>query len=912
MIQYNPIKISPSRPMSVDVANSLATTLREGNALARESKNELNAVTMALPTAPTEEKYKIDKLAELNEQIEDAAMFGNMFFAQDEISAAAEEITKDPIINDSIKSYQNYNTWKQSINDRTDLSQLTKNRIIAENPYTSTDSRTNLDNGQITPWKFNGISPVKDIAIGNIFDAALKRINPDYIYSEDFVFYDENGRAYNEYKPGITVWMTNKQTRESTSLTKEKIEDAVRAAINADQQYRDAINQERANIEWAKNQDDYGGQFDRFLENGEVVNYDEYITRLVQPLANASSFNKNKNIDEWDATTIQINSGNNKGNGDDTTESYSTYPGSGISFEGYKTVYTNTLPTEIATMRGKVDDEISTKLSDLGINMNNITVDINNPDDIIDYINTNEHLTDETKQKAIDYVTLKSNFYRAQNAAYNQMLEEATPKGRAVRIVWDRILNNKSIYKEGTYFNENIFDPELQEINLEDYKDITDNYSKAVNSFFTNYTAPYGDSGTYYKKAGIQFNSSKDYNNFINLYEGGEEYLRKQGYEIRTIDGKKTITISDTKPQLVYQFSKIIDEYENLYSETSNINAYYENKPEQRFWHIINDNNPNNLTYGLKYFNKIENAVNDEFGNQEILVPTINSATPDLIIDEVWGDVRVGSTKYTELKGKINVINDTIENGLRSGRPLEMNEVQIGDDETGEYRNVKRKELDEIQRLIKNPKSKIIVRYTTSINGIVPYCHISNEDGTKSYNFTYDGLINDPVINDLNKDIQYANIVNKYAYSGFNIQIGVNNDGQAISLKAENNGDDTFSFYLVDNNGEKIDGIKLDSYDAATLKRSYDALEPYIDKQFSDKGLTNADMQEIKNIVNIVNYTLINNYAQNVDGLDPRTIEQLNTYIQEKDWDKRNWLNINGVSPMQMLLGAIGLTYSEQ
>lgn len=901
MIQYNPIKINPSRPMSVDVANSLATTLREGNALARESKNQLNAVTMALPTAPTEEEYKMNKLAKLNKEIEDASMFGNMFWAQDEISAAADEITKDPIINDSIKSYQNYTTWKQSIQDRTDISQLTKNRVIATNPYISTAERTDTETNQITQWGFNGAPPVKDISINELFDAALQRINPDYIYSEDFVFYDDKGNAHNEYIPGITVLMTNKQTNETIKLTTERIEEAVKAAISADQQYREAINQERANIEWAKNQENYDGQFNRFLdENGEVVDYDEYISRLVHPLANASSYQKTKDIDEWTPTTININSGNDKGNGDDMNGLYPDYQGIGISFEGYKTTYTNTLTTEIVATKDIIDNEISNKLSELGVDMNNITVDINSPDAIIDYINNNEHLSDETKQTAIDYVTIKSNYYQAQNVAYNQMLENANPKGRAAKIIWDCILTNKSI-------NE----PRLENINDEDYQKITDNYYKGITSFFTNYTAPYGDSGVYYKKAGIQFNNNKDYNNFIKLYDGGEKYLKEQGYEIRTIDGKKTITIEDTKPQLVYQFSKIIDEYEKLYSETSNISAYYENKPEQRFYHLINDKNPNNLTYGLKHFNKIEKIVNDEFGNQEILVPTINSATPDVIIDEVWGDVRLGYAKYTDLKGRMETIGNTLKDGLRSGRPLEMNRVQIGDDETGEYRNVKRKELDEIQALINNPKSDIIIRYTTSINGIVPYCSIRSEDGSKKYNFTYDGFINDPLLEDLNKDIQYANTVNKYAYLGYDIQIGVNNDGQAISLRAENNGDDTFSFYLIDNNGEKIDGIKLDSYDAATLKRTYDALAPYIDKQFSKEGLTNLDKQEIENNINIFNYTLINNYAQNVDGRDPRTIDELNAYIQIKDWDENNWLSINGVTPVQMLLEAIGLTYSE-
>lgn len=921
MIQYNPIKINPSRPMSVDVANSLATTLREGNALARESKNQLNAVTMALPTAPTEEQYKRDKLAKLNQDIEDASMFGNMFWAQDEISAAADEITKDPVINDSIKSYQNYTTWKQSIQDRTDISQLTKNRVIATNPYISTADRTNPDTNQITPWEFNGVPPVKDISINELFDAALQRINPEYIYSEDFVFYDDKGNAHNEYIPGITVLMTNKQTRESINLTREKIEEAVKAAISADQQYRDAINQERLNIEWAKNQEDYDGQFNRFLnENGDVVNYDEYITRLVRPLANSSSYQKTKNIDEWSPTTININSGNDKGNGDDMNGLHPNYQGIGISFEGYKTTYTNTLTTEIVATRGSVNDEVSNKLSELGVDMNNINVDINNPNAIIDYINNNEHLSNETKQTAIDYVNIKSNYYQAQNNTYNQMLEDANPEGRVTKVFMDNILNNKKIN-----FNDSIF-KDIDKEMINKYGAI---YANAISGFYTNYERP-GQivSPNSCSKSGVYFKSNKELNKFISLF-GDRNYMKDQGYQIIEQDGYKIVYITNKDTNLVYQFANKIDEYINTYDD--NIYRYFETDssllPDSKLHPNANKkkevkqhygNNRHSDAYGdinmrsiLRNFNKIKEGCDKEFGNQEILVPTINSATPDVIIDEVWGDVRIGAAKYTDLKGKMETIGNTLKDGLRSGRPLEMNRVQIGDDETGEYRNVKRKELDEIQALIRNPKSDIIIRYTTSINGIVPYCSVISEDGSKQYNFTYDGFINDPLVEDLNKDIQYANTVNKYAYLGYDIQIGVNNDEQAISLKAENNGDDTFSFYLIDNNGEKIDGIKLDSYDAATLKRTYDALAPYIDKQFSKEGLTKSDKQEIENNINIFNYTLINNYAQNVDGLDPRTIDQLNTYIQEKNWNEDNWLSINGVSPVQMLLGAIGLTYSE-
>ncbi len=919
MIQYNPIKISPSRPMSVDVANSLASTLREGNTLARESKNKLNAVIMALPTAPTEEKYKMDKLAELNTQIEDAAMFGNMFFAQDEINAAAEEITKDPIINDSIKSYQNYNTWKQSIQDRTDISQLTKNRIIATNPYTSTADRTS--NGQITQWEFNCISPVKDVSINELFDSALKRLNADYLYKEDFVFYDDAGNPYDHYVPGKTIMMINKNTNTTTTLSKETIKEALEAEIGSNPEYRQAIEQQRQNINWYKDQSDYNHQFDSFIADGEVVDYNTYIDRLVNPLVNPVAYKQEKRTAEWDATTIQMNSGNgSKNNGNDEEVSINA-SGIGINFKGYNETYTNTLTTEVAATKDALDNDISKTLSDLGVNMSNFTVNANNPNDIINHINANENLSPETKRLAIDYVNTAVNYYQAQNTAYNQMLEDANSEGRVTKIFTDSILNNKKI---------NFDDPRFKDIDSETINKYGAIYANAIGDFYTNYERvgqlvnPNNCS-----KSGVYFKSNKDLNNFISLF-GDKKYMEGQGYKIVEQDGYKIVYITNKDSNLVYQFANKIEEYtknydDNIYryfeTDTSLLpdsNLYPNSNKEQIIKQHYGTNSKSNA-YGdinmhsiLRGFNKIKEVSDKEFGSQEVIVTSKISSTPDPILDDRYGAMRFGTEKYTEFKGRLEQISKSLEQGLRQAPTLNMFDVQIGDDETGEYRDVKRKELDKIQSLIRNPNSKIYIAYTSSMNGVTPYCTIMNEDGSEQYNFTLNGWLEDDVLKNLNEDIRYTYIANNYAYAGYDIQIGLSSNNQAISLRAENNNDDTFSFYLVDNNGKEIDGIKLDSYDAATLKRCYDALRPYIDKQYTKEGLTQEDYNNIEYLTNVFNHTLISNYAKNTYNLDIKTEKQIEDFLEKINATEENWLNVGGVSPVNAFLGAIGLTYSAQ
>lgn len=911
MIQYNPIKINPSRPMSVDVANSLATTLREGNAIARESKNELNAVTMALPTAPTEEEYKRDKLAELNKRIENASMFGNMFWAQDEISAAAEEITKDPVINDSIKSYENYNTWKQSIQDRTDISQLTKNRVIDENRYTSTTERTS-DAG-ITPWEFNGISPVKDIAIGDIFDAALKRLNEDYFYKEDFVFYDDAGNPYDRYVPGKTIMMTNKNTNTTTSLSKEKVEEALRAEINSNPEYRQAIEQQRQNINWYKDRDDYNHQFDSFISDGQVVDYDTYINRLIDPLVNPVVYKQEKKTTEWDATTIQVNSGNGSKNNENNDEAPINISGGGINFKGYNETYTNTLTTEVAAIKDVLDNDISATLSDLGVNMSDFDVDVNNPNDIIDHINSNENLNPKTKQNAIDYVNTKVNFYQAQNNQYAQMLDKASYKGKINKIALDAIMTNKKID-----FNA-LRDMADGADDLLDYAALKKTYDSCYADFFNyrNYIA--GEpNNIHYNNSGVYFEDNDSYNKFISLY-GNEKYLVDQGYKIEHKNGKHIIYISDTNDNLMFQFASKIKDFTNSYGDNK-IKKYLKSSGTSKTWsgkekpfseELYFKDIPQQSIAIVDKIQKIrDNTVND-FGSQEVIVANKISITPDPILDDKYGAMRFGEEKYTEFKGKLEQVSERFEQNLRQAPTLNMFDVQIGDDETGEYRDAKPKELDKIHKLINNPKSKIYFAYTISMNGVTPYCTIMDENGTEKYNFKLNGWLEDKVFKELNEDIRYTYIANNYAYAGYDMQIGLSSNNQAISLRAEDNGDDTFSFNLIDNNGEKIDGIKLDSYDAATLKRCYDELAPYIDKQFSE-GLTQEDYEHIEYLTNVFNYTLISNYAKNVYNLDVKTEKQIEDFLKGIHTTEENWLKVGGVSPIQMFLGAIGLTYSEQ
>lgn len=914
MIQYNPIKINPSRPMSVDVANSLATTLREGNTLARESKNELNAVTMALPTAPTEEKYKIDKLAKLNKQIEGAAMFGNMFFAQDEINAAAEEITKDPVINDSIKSYQNYNTWKQSIQDRTDINQLTKNRIIAENRYTSTAERTNSDNGQITQWEFNGTSPVKDIAIGDIFDAALKRINPDYIYSEDFVFYDDAGNPYDHYVPGKTIMMINKNTNTTTRLTEEKVKAALESEIGSNPEYRQAIEQQRQNINWYKDQENYNHQFDSFIVDGKVVDYNTYIDRLVNPLVNPVAYTQEKRTAEWDATTVQINSGNGgKNNGSDNEVPINT-SGLGINFKGYNETYTNTLTTEVAATKDALDNDISQTLSKLGVNMSDFVVNANNPDDIINHINANENLSSETKQRAIDYVNAKVNFYQAQNAQYTQMLDQASYKGKINKIALDAIMMNKKID-----FNA-LRDMANDAIDIADYTKLKNIYDNCYADFF-NYKSYIGAEphSIHYNNSGVYFEDNDSYNKFISLY-GDEKYLLNQGYKIEHKDGKHIIYISDENDNLMFQFASKIKDFTSSYGDNK-IKKYLKSSGTNKTWsgkekpfneELYFKDIPQQSIAIVDKIQKIRDNTIQDFGSQEILVTSKISTTPDPILEERYGAMRFGAEKYTEFKGRLEQISNSLEQGLRQAPTLNMFDVRIGDDETGEYRDIERKELDKIQALIRNPNSKIHISYTTSMNGVTPYCTVMNEDGSEKYNFTINGWLEDDVLKELNKDIQYTYIANNYAYAGYDMQIGLSSNNQAISLRAKNNNDDTFNFYLVDNNGKEIDGIKLDSYDAATLKRCYDALAPYIDKQYNGEGLTQEDYNNLEYYTNVFNYTLISNYAKNAYGLDVKTEEQIKDFLTKIHASEENWLNVGGVSPVNAFLGAIGLTYSAQ
>ena len=494
------------------------------------------------------------------------------------------------------------------------------------------------------------------------------------------------------------------------------------------------------------------------------------------------------------------------------------------------------------------------------------------------------------------------------------MLDRASYKGKINKIALDAMMTNKKI-------DFNALRDMANGVNdLRDYNALEAIYNNCYDDFF-DYVSYIGvePNRIHYNNSGVYFEDNDSFNKFISLY-GDEKYLVDQGYKIEHKDGKHIIYISDTNDNLMFQFASKIKDFTSSYGDNK-IKKYLKSsgtrkilsgkeKPfkEELYFKDI----PQQSLAIVDKIQKIRDNTIQDFGSQEVIVTSKISTTPDPILEDRYGAMRFGAEKYNEFKGRLETVSDRLEQGLRQSPSLNMFDIQIGDDDTGEYRDAKPKELDKIRTLISNPKSKIHIAYTTSMNGVTPYCTITNEDGSEKYNFTLNGWLEDEVLKDLNRDIQYTYIANNYAYAGYDMQIGLSSNNQAISLRAKDNTDDTFSFYLVDNNGKEIDGIKLDSYDAATLKRCYDALAPYIDKQFNGEGLSQKDYEDIEYYTNVFNYTLISNYAKNAYGLDVKTEKQIEDFLTKIHASEENWLKVGGVSPVQMFLEAIGLTYSQQ
>ena len=230
-------------PIDLQTLNNAYSSLQQRHDDAIKATSELKTAVANLNLNEAEEGFRNQLVSDIERTIDANTQFGNMASAYDDVMKLSGDIASNPQLISKLKAQQDYQTFMNNLEARTDLPEHYKEYYRRINPYKEGvyDANGNWIKG--TKWE-----PTKKAALNVdktiIMDAALKYVTPDKGNYSVTTWMDANGNLSKNYVEGAKMVRYNTQTYQYEQLTEKEIRDALTSVIRANPQYMDSLRQD--------------------------------------------------------------------------------------------------------------------------------------------------------------------------------------------------------------------------------------------------------------------------------------------------------------------------------------------------------------------------------------------------------------------------------------------------------------------------------------------------------------------------------------------------------------------------------------------------------------------------------------------------------------------------------------------
>lgn len=261
---------------------------RHDVAVAQES--ELKKQIGQLELNAQEDEFKQLLVNNVQSKINDAMIDDFKGYALDDIVAEAGNLMSDPRVLGRLRAQQQYKTYQDNLNARTDLSEDYKNYYRQANTYhyeDKLDAAGNVIGG--TEWK-PAEQEVSEIPTSVIYNQALKMVQEDAGGGESYTFLDANSKPTDDFTQSATGEIFMKQGTKYNRLSTEKLQAAIDAAIEGTPGAKASLQQDYKIAMW-KDQTQ-GKNADIRDHNGNLLNEQEFINRRFNNFIKAATYNR--------------------------------------------------------------------------------------------------------------------------------------------------------------------------------------------------------------------------------------------------------------------------------------------------------------------------------------------------------------------------------------------------------------------------------------------------------------------------------------------------------------------------------------------------------------------------------------------------------------------------------------------
>lgn len=288
VINYgNPVPLRAPHRRNVEAFTNALNKIDEKAKESLQTQNQIKMALANLDINAAEDSWKAGYVRNIQNQLDDAAMYGDYSRSLNTARELAGQVASDPAVLGRVRAQAAYKTFMDNLDKRQDITQDVKNWAKDNNPYhyqDQVDKEGHIIGG--TNWEPNR-TPVSTVDLSNLMTKAKQWVAVHKGSGiSDIKYVDADGNLTSD--PGKNFYgLAYKKSGSWEYVSEKDLNDALKSAIDTTPGARASLQQDYDVALWKYNKmtpEEKNKNIDSDItENGLLLNPEEYLAKRVKP-----------------------------------------------------------------------------------------------------------------------------------------------------------------------------------------------------------------------------------------------------------------------------------------------------------------------------------------------------------------------------------------------------------------------------------------------------------------------------------------------------------------------------------------------------------------------------------------------------------------------------------------------------
>lgn len=290
----NPVPLRAPHRRNVEAFTNALNKIDEKAKESLQTQNQIKTTLANLDINAAEDSWKAGYIRNIQNQLDDAAMYGDYSRSLNTARELAGQVASDPAVLGRVRAQAAYKTFMDNLDKRQDITQDVKNWAKDNNPYhyqDQVDKEGHIIGG--TNWEPNR-TPVSTVDLSNLMTKAKQWVAVHKGSGiSDIKYVDADGNLTSD--PGKNFYgLAYKKSGSWEYVSEKDLNDALKSAIDTTPGARASLQQDYDTALWKYNKmtpEEKNKNIDSDItENGLLLNPEEYLAKRVKPGIHAMSY----------------------------------------------------------------------------------------------------------------------------------------------------------------------------------------------------------------------------------------------------------------------------------------------------------------------------------------------------------------------------------------------------------------------------------------------------------------------------------------------------------------------------------------------------------------------------------------------------------------------------------------------